>query len=944
MFRCLPKSTLTCILLVLSVLLLVPDIESGADIIKLPGSRFNTKRAKDGRPFKSKGWKVTGKASWVERKDSVIKNNFAVSLASKSKISRDVTIAELKVEADTKVGNQLQHWVYLLCADVALRSEGRANGRAEVQLRIEVPGTSRAFSQRLKVTKTGFQQRIVLPISTAKMKSGVWSLSVKSIGAANVLVDDVFCLKVPRDPSVMKFAKPNGKNGPDRLESGTLGFVSHTAHEHGPLPVVSVRKDSPAAAAGLLPGDIILEVNGRALGVNSCKPGFDWFENGHEPALGRASELALATASPRVSLKVLRGEQTKRLAVKLKRRLPLPENFPFDDEVTPQLYEELLDFVRRTRKKQGHWANGGTDWIQTSFAGLALLGRRDPQDYQAIREIADWFMVKFPTPESFGNLGFWSASYAGIFLCEYLLASGDDRVRPWIESALRWIEDGFHTSKWGMPALGHGPSGLPYGQKALMAPASHVVVFEALAKKAGIESTIWPTLLPYMKHSWSDPKEKGHGAMGYNASYRDLGEFWSRSGLFALATQLRGVEKFMRRSLVKIMTERHSFMRNSHAYGNPGDVWGLAGLFCSDAQAFAKVMKAWRWSFGGAWEVGFGLRHTTAHMGSPYMGGEGLLNPAMAMLLSVRHRGLFITGASDQDRLWLKLEEKAPAETRIRMVHDAEGWIHIKTSPPGLPVRYTTHGTKPTSKSLLYEGRFLLHDGGLVIAGIEEAKGVIGSVSKQIFGLPKLGWRVLAATGASKKEDAIRRAGKLIDGDDQNPWQPDRGQDAPGFPFTVTIDLGTSQTFRGLVFRGNHVPENVQVAWGNAPALLAKKVASFTTTKKRPSTVDFGKLVSARYIHIEILSARKGKARFGELELLWPNIVETRERQNIDLGLKEEELTLRYIIGKGVLDDSSKEFRGPIKLKPGQVMFARAFDKRGKLVGPCHVYQGKGTK
>ncbi len=84
---------------------------------------------------------------------------------------------------------------------------------------------------------------------------------------------------------------------------------------------------------------------------------------------------------------------------------------------------------------------------------------------------------------------------------------------------------GQHACKWGMPALGNGPSGLPYDSKSLVAPALHLLVGEALTKDCGVESQIWELLDPYMMHSWSDPKEGGHGALGYNGSYKDLGEF-----------------------------------------------------------------------------------------------------------------------------------------------------------------------------------------------------------------------------------------------------------------------------------------------------------------------------------------------------------------------------------------------------------------------------------
>ncbi|MCA9320833.1 MAG: chitobiase/beta-hexosaminidase C-terminal domain-containing protein, partial [Planctomycetes bacterium] len=627
--------------------------------------------------------------------------------------------------------------------------------------------------------------------------------------------------------------------------------------------------------------------------ISSCAPGWAWFREGHEAVLGRAVEAALSKASledasvnasagsvPSVRLGLWRAGQRLDLDVVPLRRLALPETFPFDDDVTPRLYDDLITWVRKNRRPQGQWAQGGTDWIQTSFAGLALLGRRDPQDREVVREVADWYLQKFPQPESFGNLGYWAASYGGIFMCEYLLATGDDRVRPWIAAALTWVEEGFHTSKWGMPALGHGPNGLPYDDKALMAPASHLIVFEALAKQAGIASTIWETLFPYMKHSWSDPSDKGHGAMGYNASYRDLGEFWSRSGLFALACELRGEKAFMKRPIAKIMRERHPWMRNSHAYGNPGDTWGLVGLAAADREAFAEVMRAWRWSFGGAWEPGFGLRHTTAHMGSPYMGGDGLVNPAVAMLLSVRHRGLFITGAPETDRGWLVLPSRVAPASPILVEVDASGRVHLRPEIAGPRLFYTLDGSEPTASSTLYEAPFALPEGGLVRARVLGDDGSCGETTTQVLGLPKIGWTVLRADGDSDPERARGRAQALIDNDAHRPWQVDEGKGTPSLPYGLVIDMGSPQTFLGLRFSGAHRPHAIRFhasldleTLGPASDARPDDARYELSPADHQSELRFPGLVTARYLRIDILDlAPQARRRLGELDLVFPEL------------------------------------------------------------------------
>lgn len=227
---------------------------------------------------------------------------------------------------------------------------------------------------------------------------------------------------------------------------------------------------------------------------------------------------------------------------------------------------------------------------------------------------------------------------------EWHLHTGDQRVLKPIREARDWAVAGQHICKWGMPALGHGPSGLPYDNKSLVAPALHLLVGEALTKDCGVESQIWELLDPYMMHSWSDPEKGGHGAMGYNGSYRDLGEFWSRSGLYLIAAHLRSEKPRVKPALAKIMRERHPWIRNSHAYGEPGGAWGLMGLSLAAPEFYQEVIENYRWWFSLAWEPGYGLHFSTPHMGAPYMGEDDLLNCIYPLVLQSSKRNLYLTG------------------------------------------------------------------------------------------------------------------------------------------------------------------------------------------------------------------------------------------------------------------------------------------------------------
>ncbi|MCC6466417.1 MAG: hypothetical protein IT463_13845, partial [Planctomycetes bacterium] len=290
---------------------------------------------------------------------------------------------------------------------------------------------------------------------------------------------------------------------------------------------------------------------------------------------------------------------------------------------------------------------------------LALLASRDRAHRKLIDAGIDSMLRANPDPTKMKGLAYWWVAFQGMAFCEYHLATGDKRTLDWVKAAIEWLPTTTHKSSWGMPAFGHGPDGLPYEDKALMAPCAHLLVFDALARRCGVQSKVWEHIEPYVMHSWSDPAQGGHGGMGYNASCKDEEEFWSRTGLTALALHLRNDKPAVRDALTAFMATRHQWMLNSHAYGEPGAALGLLALGVAAPGHFKKVMAEWRWKFVSAWEPGFGLRYSTPHMGSPYMGEEEIINPAYALLFSLENGGLVMAGG--EAKRWLVAQAPRPS-------------------------------------------------------------------------------------------------------------------------------------------------------------------------------------------------------------------------------------------------------------------------------------------
>ncbi len=645
--------------LLLLTLLLLPcgALPAGAGDVENGG--FDApKRAKDGAPLTPDGFRVEGKASRVRRFLAGPPYGAALSLGAGAQVIYDVVVPtpaavkKLKPEGwyavasvDVVGRGGSKEGVLELSATVAGKTRPLARSQGTPLLRA-VPGGTTVAAARSR-------QRVWLKIPSARLAGLIGqtlSISMSVSGKGRVVVDD-FRFDLFHDaPSRGLVGKPNGKNGPDLLASGMLGFLALTEHMATSFSILGIRKDGPAEKAGLKRSDLVVAVEGKALAPGSLAAGVAWFEHGHESVLGRAIERALDNSQKHVSLTVLRDEGLTVLKLKLDVSSGFGAQFPFEDPTAKRLRADILKWIVENQKPNGSWP--GNAEVNSSLAGLALLGTREKKHRKAIRKLADFLLKRNPTAADAKGFSFWPIAFQGIFLGEYFLASGDKRALAWIDDAIQWLPSTTHASKWEVPAFGHHPKGLPYGEKALMAPCAHLLLFEALAIRCGVKSKVWRHIEPYVLISWSDPKKGGHGGMGYNKSAKDKAQFWSRSGLTALALHLRKDRKDMRRGLTGIMTERHPWMLNSHAYGEPGAALGLVALAVADPKAFAEIMPQWRWRFLNAWQPGFGLRYSSPHMGAPYMGEETIVNPAYGMLLSVLNGGLVMAGG--EAKRWMK--------------------------------------------------------------------------------------------------------------------------------------------------------------------------------------------------------------------------------------------------------------------------------------------------
>ncbi|HBE97880.1 MAG TPA: hypothetical protein DDW68_11985, partial [Verrucomicrobiales bacterium] len=338
-------------------------------------------------------------------------------------------------------------------------------------------------------------------------------------------------------------------------------------------------------------------------------------------------------------------------------------------------------------------------------------------------------------------------------------------------------------------------------------------------------------------------------------SYKDLGEFWSRSGLCAIACELRGERPDMRDALTKIMHERHPWIRNSHAYGEPGGALGLLALNLTNQDAYRDVIKQYAWWFALAWEPGYGLRFSTPHMGAPYMGEDDLVSATYALVLAAPNKTLHLTGAKDSK--WMDVSALTTPVSPVRIKRSRDGLVSMEGTSPGNPVHYTVDGSEPTKESLKFQKPFPF-DSGKISALVIDKVGNSGPINSKTFGPAPAKWKIIAASGHSDPAEAIRRASRSIDGDRNKCWLTDMGEGTRGYPHHLVIDFGEARTIKGVKIHfadQKRTPSKWSLkgsqSTDQSPLLLGEKSA---TSWEPEQTLKLDKEVKLRYLRFEAVN------------------------------------------------------------------------------------------
>ena len=307
-------------------------------------------------------------------------------------------------------------------------------------------------------------------------------------------------------------------------------------------------------------------------------------------------EPAARAPRPSLELEIVRG--TKRLAVvvRIPRRGSLGRAYPASCASSLKYYDGVCRALLRTRRKDGLWkSRTGEDATRyvSALCGLALLGRGKREHLPALRRVAarlagperrGYVSEDFSKPAGLSN---WFICASGIYLAEFVLATGDRRYVPTLQHLCDCMVE--RQAKSGR--YGHGLLA-GYNGRGFNVINTHVHLLWALAERAGckIDRAAWDRSFQEIVKSTGK-----NGGVRYWTSQTGYWDAAARTGQMALALDLSGRAPKLAKRMVAYLAKNHLRMREAHAMGSIGMIFGTAALRRLDRPAWRRHMDAWRW-------------------------------------------------------------------------------------------------------------------------------------------------------------------------------------------------------------------------------------------------------------------------------------------------------------------------------------------------------------
>ncbi len=452
---------------------------------------------------------------------------------------------------------------------------------------------------------------------------------------------------------VTKPAPRNAKKGDFAVfPLGPIGGQAEVLADSAEAKVLSLLPKGPGAKAGLLVGDRIIAAGKRfPAHTRNINVGGE----GPMQALGLAIEKAEGKKGV-VELTVRREGGAHRLEVTIPAVGKFKRGYPTNCDKSQAFYDGICRDLIETQKKNGSWrASTGTNatLYVTALCGLALLGRGDPSHAPALKLTADFFRGPqgkaqisddFKTPAGLSN---WWICAAGMYLAEYVLATGDERYVPTIQH----LVDCMVARQSPAGRYGHGIT-VGYTGRGFNVINTHSHLLWALAERVGckVKKAAWDRSFAEIRKSTGD-----NGGVRYWTSQTGYWDACARTSQMALALDLTKRAPKLKKKMGGYLADNHLRMREAHAMGSIGMLFGTAALCRVNRKGWRKHMDSWRWYLnlmrqpdGSAGYVG-GKRNNG---GDHYLRKEHVANAVAGVMLATGFGRLHICG--NDRKAWLK--------------------------------------------------------------------------------------------------------------------------------------------------------------------------------------------------------------------------------------------------------------------------------------------------
>ena len=377
---------------------------------------------------------------------------------------------------------------------------------------------------------------------------------------------------------------------------GPIGGSAEVEANSKEIKILKLLTDGPGARAGLLEGDRIVATWGRPFTPHTRD--IDLGGQGPMAALGLAIEKAEGSTPGHLDVTVLRQSATRKIRITLPRLGPLARDYPVDCSKSRSFYDGICRDLLITRRKDGAWrSQTGEDATRyvTALCGLALLGRGDPDHLPALRRVATFLAgpkrrgyvsADLKKPAGLSN---WFICVSGIFLAEYVLATQDQQWVPTIQH----LCDCLASRQTPAGRYGHGIT-VGYSGRGFNIINTHAHLLWALAGRAGcrIDDKAW-------KKSFDEiAKSTGkNGGVRYWTLQTGYWDSCARTGQMALALDLSNRAPELASRMGKYLEKNHLRMREAHAMGSIGMIFGTAALRRVNPAGWRRHMDSWRWYF-----------------------------------------------------------------------------------------------------------------------------------------------------------------------------------------------------------------------------------------------------------------------------------------------------------------------------------------------------------